>query len=258
MPGWQFMAPSRWHARDPHPHIVVYRGLGVTTPMARTARTSRDVRDVRLQRFMLKWESRPRARSAASWPMMTAAVDVGGEIHARREATRVGEATSVHPIAEGVAAAGPRDARAAIPTRLSRSSRRHASLAADRRPRGNNPARQFAVVGSRGPYPPMLVGVSGPDVHGHQIHQIDHTTILGRQRLSSSAAPMPAGILGGLWRVSLLGVGFTPAMSAIGLARPCRARSLKYCRLSSPDSCFSAIRDVPHLRESQGRCGRRS
>src|SRR5262249_26040589 len=59
-----------------------------------TARTSRHVRDVRLQRFMLKWESRPRARSAASWPMMTAAVDVGGGIHARREATRVGEATS--------------------------------------------------------------------------------------------------------------------------------------------------------------------
>src|SRR5262249_10976008 len=138
-------------------------------PDGSTARTSRDVRDVRLQRSMLKWESRPRARSAASWPMMTAAVDVGGGNHGRREATRVGEA-----------AAGPRGTRAAIPTRLSRSGRRHASLAADRRPRGNNPARQFAVVGSRGPYPPMLVGVSGPDVHDHQIHQIDHTTILGR------------------------------------------------------------------------------
>ena len=212
--------PSRWHVRDPHPHIVVYRGLSVTTPMASTARTSRDVRDVRLQRSMLKWESRPRARSAASWPMMTAAVDVGGEIHAQREATRVGEATRVHPIAEGVATAGPRGGRAAIPTRLSRSACRHASLAADRRPRGNNPARQFAVVGSRGPYPAMLVGVSGPDVHDHQIRQIDHTTTLGRQQLSPSAAPMPAGILGSLWRVPLLGIGFTPAMSAMELPGP--------------------------------------
>ena len=175
---------------------------------------------MRLQRSMLKWESRPRARSAASWPMMTAAVDVGGEIHAQREATRVGEATRVHPIAEGVAAAGPRGARAAIPTRLSRSACRHASLAADRRPRGNNPARQFAVVGSRGPYPAMLVGVSGPDVHDHQIRQIDHATTLGRQRLSPSAAPMPAGILGSLWRVPLLGIGFTPAMSAMELPGP--------------------------------------
>jgi hypothetical protein len=214
MPGWQFMAPSRWHARDPHPHIVVYRGLGVTTPMASTARTSRDVRDVRLQRFMLKWEGQPRARSAASWPMMTDAVDVGEEIDARRETTRV------HPIADGVAAAGPRGVRVAIPTRLSRSGCSHASLAADRRPRGNNSVRQFAIVGSRGPYPPMLVGVSGSDVHDHQIRQIDHTTILGRQRLSPSAAPMPAGILGGLWRVPLLGVGFTPAMSAMELPGP--------------------------------------
>ena len=183
--------------------------------MASTARTSRDVRDVRLQRSMLKWESRPHARSAASWPMMTAAVDVGGEIHARPEATRVGEATRVHPIADGLAAAG---ARAAIPTRLSRSGCSHASWAADRRPRGNNSVRQLAIVGSRGPYPPMLVGVSGSDVHDHQIRQIDHATALGRLRLSPSAAPMPAGILGGLWRVPLLEVGFTAAMAASGAA----------------------------------------
>jgi len=178
-------------------------------PMASTARTSRDVRDVRLQRFMLRWQSRPRMRSVASWPVMTDAVDVGGEIHARREATRV------HPIADGLAAAG---ARAAIPTWLSRSGCSHASWAADRRPRGNNSVRQLAIVGSRGPYPPMLVGVSGSHVHDHQIRQIDHATALGRLRLSPSAAPMPAGILGGLWRVPLLEVGFTAAMSAIGAA----------------------------------------
>jgi len=183
---------------------------GLMTPMASTARTSRDVRDVRLQRFMLKWEGQQRARSAASWPMMTDAVDVGGEIHARREATRV------HPIADGVAAAGPRGARAAIPTRLPRSGCSHASWAADRRPRGNNSVRQLAIVGSRGPYPPMLVGVSGSDVHDHQIRQIDHATALGRQRLSPSTAPMPAGILGGLWRVPLLGVGVMAAMAASG------------------------------------------
>jgi hypothetical protein len=139
MPGWQFMAPSRWHARDPHLQIVVYRGLAVMTPMPSTVRTSRDVRDVRLQRFMLRWQSRPRARSAASWPVMTDAVDVGAEIHARREATRV------HPIADGVAAAGP---RGAIPTRLSRGGCSHAFSAADRRPRGNNSVRQFLIVGS--------------------------------------------------------------------------------------------------------------
>ena len=151
-----------------------------------------------LQRFMLKWESRPRARSAASWAMMTAAVDVGGEIHARREATRVGEATRVHPIADGVAATGPRAARAAVPTRLSSGGCSHESLATDRRPYGNNSARQFATLGSRGPYPGMLVGVSGSDVYDHQIRQIDHTATMGRQRLSQSAAPMPTGILGGL------------------------------------------------------------
>src|SRR6516164_1300559 len=74
------------------------------------------------------------------------------------------------------------------------------------------------LVGSRGPYPPMLVGVSGSDVHDHQIRQIDHATALGRLRLSPSAAPMPAGILGGLWRVPLLEVGFTAAMAASGAA----------------------------------------
>jgi len=44
----------------------------------------------------------------------------------------------------------------------------------------------------------MLVGVSGSNVYDHQIRQIDHTTTMGRQRLSQSAAPMPTGILGGL------------------------------------------------------------
>ena len=157
-----------------------------------------------LPRFMLKWESQPSARSAASaasWPMVTDAANGRLPNHARREAARV------HPISEAVAAALPRAARAADPMRLSSGGCGHASLAADRRPRGNNPARQFAIVGSRGPYPGMLVGVSGSDVCDHQIRQIDHTTILGRQRLSQSAAPMPTGILGGLWRVSLLGVG---------------------------------------------------
>src|SRR5262249_62432243 len=91
-------------ARSAPAHLV-QRGLGVTTPMARTARTSRHVRDVRLQRFMLKWESRPRARSAASWPMMTAAVDVGGGSPAPREATEGGEATGGRPLAGGGAAA---------------------------------------------------------------------------------------------------------------------------------------------------------
>lgn len=72
MPGWQFMASSRWHARDPYLHIVDYRGLAVMTPIAPSER--RNVPDVPLQRFMLKWESQPSARSAASaasWPMVT-------------------------------------------------------------------------------------------------------------------------------------------------------------------------------------------
>jgi hypothetical protein len=205
---------------------------------------------------MLKWESQPRARSAASaasWPMVADAAMVGGEIHARREAARV------HPISDGVAAAGP---RAAIPARLSSGGSSRASLAAGRRPYGNNSARQFATVGSRGPYPGMLVGVSGSDVYDHQLRQIDHTTTMGRQRLSQSAAPMPTGILGGLRRVSLLGVGYHggDARHRESRARVCArwTRSLKYRRFSSPDSCFSAVRDVPHLRASPDRCGRRS
>jgi hypothetical protein len=34
------MASSRWHARDPHLHIVGYRGLAVMTPIGSTGRTS--------------------------------------------------------------------------------------------------------------------------------------------------------------------------------------------------------------------------
>ena len=40
MPRWQFMASSRWHARDPYLHIVGYRGLAVMTPKASAERTS--------------------------------------------------------------------------------------------------------------------------------------------------------------------------------------------------------------------------
>src|SRR6516225_656346 len=40
------------------------------------------------------------------------------------------------------------------------------------------------------------------------INQGNATVGVGRQRSSQSAAPMPAGILGRLWRVSLLGLGF--------------------------------------------------
>jgi hypothetical protein len=79
MPGWQFMASSRWHARDPYLHIVGYRGLAVMTPIAQhranVGMSQTCVPDVPLQRFMLKWESQPSARSAASWPMVTDAAN---------------------------------------------------------------------------------------------------------------------------------------------------------------------------------------
>jgi hypothetical protein len=169
-----------------------YRGLAVMTPKASVERTPDCARRA-LAALHVKVESQPSARSAASaasWPMVTDAANGRLPNHAGREAARV------HPISEAVAAARP---RAAVPTRLSSGGCGYESLAADRRPRGNNSARQFAIVGSRGPYPGMLVGVSGSDVYDHQIRQIDHTTILGRQRLSQSAAPMPTGILGSLW-----------------------------------------------------------
>jgi len=35
------MASSRWHARDPHLHIVGYRELAVMTSIASTERTSK-------------------------------------------------------------------------------------------------------------------------------------------------------------------------------------------------------------------------
>ena len=102
----------------------------------------------------------------------------------------------MHPISDGVAAARP---GAVVPARLPSGGCSHEALAADCRPHGNNSARQFAIVGSRGPYPGMLVGVSGSNVYDHQIRQTARTTTMGRQRLSQSAASMPTGILGGLW-----------------------------------------------------------
>jgi hypothetical protein len=125
------------------------------------------------------------------------------------------EAASVHPAAGG-ADARALVARATVPARRPRSGCSHESLAADRCARGHGPVRQFAGVGSRGPHPGMLVGISGPDVHDHQTRQIGHTTV-GRQRISQSAAPMPAGILGRLWRVPLLDFPREAAMSAIGI-----------------------------------------
>jgi hypothetical protein len=113
------------------------------------------------------------------------------------------EVASVHPAAGG-ADARALVARATVPARRPRSGCSHESLAADRCARGHGPVRQFAGVGSRGPHPGMLVGVSGPDVHDHQVRQVHPTTAVGRQRSSQSAAPMPAGILGRLWRVPLL------------------------------------------------------
>ena len=209
MPGWQFMAPSRWHARDPHPaHRRLSRAWRYDPDGQHCANVTGCPR-----RAIAALHVKVAKPTACAVRRILAGDDGRGrrrrEIHARREATRV------HPIADGLAAAG---ARAAIPTRLSRSGCSHASWAADRRPRGNNSVRQLAIVGSRGPYPPMLVGVSGSHVHDHQIRQIDHATALGRLRLSPSAAPMPAGILGGLWRVPLLGVGFMAAMAARGAA----------------------------------------
>jgi len=133
---------------------------------------------------------------------------LGREPHARLEAARV------HHAAGGAADAWPLAARAAIPPRRSRIGRSHESLAADRGPRGHSPVQQFAGMGGRGPHPGMLVGVSGSDVHDHQARQGNATIGVGRQRSSQSAAPMPAGILGRLWRVSLLDLGFKEAMSA--------------------------------------------
>jgi hypothetical protein len=74
MPRWQFMASSRWHARDQHLHIVGYRGLAVMTPKASTERTSECPRRA-LAALHVKVGSQPSAWSAASWPMVTDAAN---------------------------------------------------------------------------------------------------------------------------------------------------------------------------------------
>ena len=180
---------------------------------------------------------------------------LAGKPHAPREAARV------HPAAGGAADAWPLAARAAVPARRPRSGCSHESLAADRCPRGHGPVRQFAGVGSRGPHPGMLVGVSGPDVHDHQVGQGDPTTAVGRQRLSQSAAPMPARILGRLWRVPLLGFPREATMSAIGIRagrvpRPASAAEKRPTSRVAGIHAPSALRDAPHPGASRDRCGR--
>jgi len=82
MPRWQFMASSRWHARDRHLHIVGYRGLAVMTPKASGERTS-ECPGRALAALHVKvgkpTECAVRA-SAASWPMVTTRRIVAGGI----------------------------------------------------------------------------------------------------------------------------------------------------------------------------------
>jgi hypothetical protein len=180
---------------------------------------------------------------------------LAGKPHAPREAA------SVHPAAGGAADARALVARATVPARRPRSGCSHESLAADRCARGHGPVRQFAGVGSRGPHPSMLVGVSGPDVHDRQVRQAHPTTAVGRQRLSQSAAPMPAGILGRLWRVPLLGFPREATMSAIGIRagrapRPASAAEKRPTSRVAGIHAPSALRDAPRPGASRDRCGR--
>jgi hypothetical protein len=152
-----------------------------------------------------------RVRSAACWVVGDGRDRaLGKKPHVQREAARV------HPAAGGAADDWALAARASVPARRSRGGYSHESLAADRGPRGHSPVQQFAGMGGRGPRLGMLVGVSGSDVHDHQVREGDATIGVGWQRSSPSAAPMPARILGRLWRVSLLGFGFEAARSASG------------------------------------------
>jgi hypothetical protein len=174
--------------------------------------------------------------------------------HAPREAARVHSAA-------GVADAWALAACARVPARRPRGGCSHQSLAADRCARGHSPVRQFAGVASRGPHLGMLVGVSGSDVHDRQVGQVHPTTGVGRQRSSQSAAPMPAGILGRLWRVSLLGFPFKATVSAIG-TRAGRVRRPAWAAEKRPPSRVagihapSALRDAPHPGASRDRCER--
>jgi hypothetical protein len=78
MPRWQFRAPSRWHTRDPYLHISrLSRACcydAESQHRANVGMSQTCVADAPLPRFMLKWESQPSARSAASaasWPVVT-------------------------------------------------------------------------------------------------------------------------------------------------------------------------------------------
>jgi hypothetical protein len=168
--------------------------------------------EVLFHRLVLACASQPSAvrhRAGRWWRTRQA---LAGKPHAPREAARV------RPAAGAAADARALVARATVPARRrSRDGCSHKSLAADRCARGHGPVRQFAGLRSRGPHPGMLVGVSGPDVRDHQIRQAHPTTAVGRQRSSQRAAPMPARILGRLWRVPLLGFPREATMSAIGI-----------------------------------------
>src|SRR4029453_7612457 len=175
----------RTHARARQSSVCPLTSTPVrerTTQVLRNAIAPSRVRRVRANRV----------RSGAYRSLVADTTVLARKPHAPREAA------SVHPAAGGAADARALVARATVPARRPRGGCSHESLAADRCTRGHGPVRQFAGVGSRGPHPDLLVGVSGPDVHDRQVHQAHPTTAVGRQRLSQSAAPMPAGILGRL------------------------------------------------------------
>jgi hypothetical protein len=84
--------------------------------------------------------------------------------------------------------------------RVHHAARRQPSLVR----RGGGPAHHFVDGKGRGEDLAMLVGVPRPDLHNRKTGQVTSTTVLAEHQ-SSKTTPMPARILGRLWRVPVLG-----------------------------------------------------
>jgi hypothetical protein len=59
----------------------------------------------------------------------------------------------------------------------------------------------------------MLVGVPRPDLHNRKTGQVTSATVLAEHQ-SSKTTPMPARILGRLWRVPVLGLAVKESLSS--------------------------------------------
>ena len=79
--------------------------------------------------------------------------------------------------------------------------------------RGGGPAHHFVDGKGRGEDLAMLVGVPRSDLHNRKTGQVTSATVLAEHQ-SSKTTPMPARILGRLWRVPVLGLAVKESLSS--------------------------------------------